>query len=352
MAQSSSLFQSRWILRFFALLIVPLTIFSVGIAVGSIFVHERTMEALLTEENLVGAANPWLEISLMAPLTLIPPLVFAIGILWFITRQILQPLQRLEEQAANLAWGNFEALRCPVGGIREIQDLQGALIDMAEKVSAAQDGLRDYIGAITAAQEEERTRLARELHDDTLQALIALRQRLQIARKSLSDSQVQRMLTELESLSEQTIENLRRITRALRPIYLEDLGLVTALEMLTREVGQNHNLKIVFSKLGQERRLPAEVEISLYRIAQEALNNVVRHAHASHAEVIIAFSPQEVRLEICDDGIGFQMPRNPADFARQGHFGLLGIRERAELIGARLEVVSVPGNGTRITLRL
>ncbi len=345
-------FQNRLILRFFTLIIVPLTIFSLGIAIGSIFLHERVMRQVLPEETLRIAVNPWLEITLMAPLVLIPPLVFSVGTLWFVTYHILRPLQRLGEQAANLAWGNFEAIRSPVGGIREIQDLQGALVDMAERVNAAQEGLRDYIGAITAAQEEERARLARELHDDTLQAIIALRQRLQLTRKSLTDPVVQRMLTELESLSEQTIENLRRMTRALRPIYLEDLGLVTALEMLTREVGQNHHLKIAFSKLGQERRLPAEVEISLYRIAQEALNNVVRHARASRAEVLIAFSPQEVRLEICDDGIGFQMPRNPADFARQGHFGLLGMRERAELIGARLEVDSVPGNGTRITLRL
>jgi two-component system sensor histidine kinase UhpB len=159
-------------------------------------------------------------------------------------------------------------------------------------------------------------------------------------------------LGELETLAEQTVENLRRMTRALRPIYLEDLGLVTALEMLVRETSQNSPVNIGFQKTGDEKRLSREVELAFYRIAQEALSNVVRHSHARRANLLIAFSEQETQLEVSDNGRGFDMPKSPTDFAPNGHFGLLGIRERADLIGARLEVETAPGKGTKLKVRL
>src|SRR3972149_3998836 len=114
--------------------------------------------------------------------------------------------------------------------------------------TSAQEGLHDYIGAITSAQEEERTRLARELHDDTIQAVIALKQRVGLAQKLVRDHTARQSLLELEALAEQTIEDLRRLTRALRPIYLDDLGLVTALEMLARETSQANHLEVEFSR--------------------------------------------------------------------------------------------------------
>ena len=132
-------------------------------------------------------------------------------------------------------------------------------------------------------------RLARELHDDTIQAVIALKQRVQLAQRVIKDQGGKQSLKELETLAEQTVENLRRLTRALRPIYLEDLGLVTALDMLARETGQTSNLVVNFQKTGQERRLSREVELSLYRIAQEALTNVTKHSGATKADLLIAF---------------------------------------------------------------
>ncbi|NOH01875.1 MAG: sensor histidine kinase [Chloroflexi bacterium] len=240
----------------------------------------------------------------------------------------------------------------PVGGISEIQHLQAELTEMSRKVRAAQDGLHDYIGAITSAQEEERTRLARELHDDTIQAVIALKQRLQLAQKTVKDQAGKQSLKELETLAEQTIENLRRLTRALRPIYLEDLGLVTALEMLARETSQNNHLAVDFQKTGRERRLSREVELSLYRIAQEALNNTVKHSNASRANLKIAFEDSEIQMEVGDNGDGFAVPNSPTEFAPAGHFGLLGVHERADLIGARLELESALGKGTRLKVRL
>ena len=308
--------------------------------------------ALITEEQWEKVISPSLKLTQLAPLVLVPAFILALVALWFVATRIVQPLQKLETKAAALAWGDFEAIREPVGGISEVQQLQAELTEMSRKVQAAQEGLHDYIGAITAAQEEERLRLARELHDDTIQAVIALKQRVQIAQTSVKDPASLDALNELEYLAERTVADVRRMTRALRPIYLEDLGLVTALEMLARETTENNSLDVAFQKSGEEERLPSEVELALYRIAQEALSNVLRHAQATHASVSIHFDREDIRLEVKDDGVGFQVPKSPTDFASSGHFGLLGMRERADLIGGRLEVQSAAEQGTRLSVRL
>jgi signal transduction histidine kinase len=307
---------------------------------------------LTLEESWEMVSSPALRATQVAPLVLAPALLMALGGLWFGARQIVQPLQQLESKAISLAWGNFKAIEEPVGGIAEIRRLQVELAHMAAKVQAAQKSLHDYIGVITSAQEEERRRLARELHDDTLQALIALKQRVQLAQMALCDAPARRSLEEIETLTDQTIENLRRLTRALRPIYLEDLGLTPALEMLARDTAQAMGAPVDFHQFGVERRLTAPLELALYRMAQEALSNVSRHARATRAALHITFAPQTVILEVSDNGQGFEVPKSPAEFASAGHFGLLGLYERADLLGARFEIQSTVGQGTRLTIQL
>ena len=313
---------------------------------------ESTGWALITEEEWEMVISPSLQLTQMAPLVVVPAFILALIAIWFGARQIVHPLQRLESKAAALAWGDFEAIKESVGGILEVQHLQMELTEMSRKVQAAQEGLHDYIGAITSAQEEERMRLARELHDETIQSVIALKQRVQLAEKLVKDQKGKQSLQELESLAEQTVENLRRLIRALRPIYLEDLGLVTALDMLARETSQNNHLIVDFQKTGEERRFSREEELSLYRIAQEALNNVIKHSKATHADLKIIFEDAEIKMEVRDNGKGFIMPKSPTELAPSGHFGLLGVHERADLIGARLEIESTLGKGTRLQVRL
>jgi signal transduction histidine kinase len=308
--------------------------------------------ALVMEEPWQAVATPILTTTQVAPLVLAPLLLITLAGLWFGARQIVQPLRDLEKKAALLAWGNASEIEEPVGGIAEIRHLQAGLTHMAHKVQAAQRSLRDYIGVITDAQEEERRRLARDLHDDTLQSIIALKQRVQLAEKNAPDKESQESLKELETIAEQTIENLRRTTRALRPVYLEDLGLVTALEMLGREIEAASNVKMTFQKQGKEKRLAAPVELALYRMAQEALSNVARHAQASRVMLGIDFDHDKVEMQVIDNGVGFVAPNTPADFAPSGHFGLLGMYERADLIGARLTINSTPGKGTHLTIQL
>ena len=303
---------------------------------------------IVTEESWEMLATPTLRASQIMPLALVPVLVIAVVGLWFGVRQVVQPIQKLEERAAKLAWGDFESIGEQVGGIAEVRHLQAELVQMAQKLRSAQQSLHDYIGAITRAQEDERRRLARELHDDAIQSLIALKQRIQLTRLGLKGQDSADSMAELENLAEQTIDNLRRQTRALRPMYLEDLGLVTALEMLAQETSVGAGIRVDFRSQGDERRLPPEVELTLYRMAQEALSNVTRHAQASQANVELRFEREGVALEVSDNGQGFEVPRSPAEFAPSGHFGLLGLYERAELIGARLEIRSAPGKGARI----
>lgn len=308
--------------------------------------------ALLAAESWDMIANPTLEMTQVAPLVMVPLLLIFLAALWFGARQVIQPLQSLEAQAASVAWGDYEEIEKPVGGIAEIRRLQSELIHLTQKVRAAQESLHSYIGAITAGQEEERQRLARELHDDTLQSLIALKQRVQLAHLNLKDPSVGEALVELEGLAELTIDNLRRLTRALRPIYLEDLGLGAALEMLVREANQNGGVSFHFQRHGSERRLQPSVELALYRIAQEAISNILRHSNATQAYLEIHYSEKNVILRVSDNGKGFEVPNSPAEFAPGGHFGLLGLHERAELIGAKLEIRSSPGKGAQLIVEL
>jgi signal transduction histidine kinase len=308
--------------------------------------------ALVIEEPWQAVADPMLRTTEFAPLILAPVLIIALVGLWFGARQIVEPLQALEQKATKLAWGDFAAIEEPVGGIDEIRRLQSELIHMAQKVRMAQQSLRGYLGAVTTGQEEERRRLARELHDDTIQSLIALNQRGQLAQMAVDDPPALDQLAEMQQMTAQIIANLRRLTRDLRPIYLEDLGLVPALDMLARDTSATLGIPVDFNTTGNERRLRPEVELSLYRIAQEALSNVSRHAQATHAGLNLAFALDEISLTISDDGCGFTLPESPAEMAPVGHFGLLGVHERADLIGAHLTIQAAPGEGTRLIINL
>lgn len=310
--------------------------------------------ALVIEEPWRAVADPLLRTTEMAPLIFIPVLLIALIALWFGLRQIVQPLQSLERKATALGWGDFAAIEEPVGGIHEIQRLQTELIYMAQKVRRAQQSLRGYLGAVTTGQEEERRRLARDLHDDTIQSLIALNQQIQLAQLAqlAPDEQTTARLGRMQQMAEQTIADLRRLTRDLRPIYLEDLGLAPALDMLARDTGQALRIPVTFTVAGDEHRLSSEIELALYRIAQEGLSNVARHAQATAATVQLYFNENQVTLAVEDKGIGFDVPESPAEMVATGHFGLLSIQERAELIGARISVQSAAGTGTKVMVEV
>lgn len=307
---------------------------------------------LIIEEPWEAVASPVLDVSLAAPLALVPALAATLIALWFGSRQIITPLRELETKAQDLTEGSYESIEEPVGGIAEIQNLQDTLTLMTRRVRNAQEALRGYISSITSTQEDERRRLARELHDQTIQDLIALGQQAQIIGMKLKqdDHADLRDLQQLQEAIQETIDGVRRISRGLRPIYLEDLGLVAALEMLAHDVQAEQDLTVEFSKVGEVRRLHSEVELALYRMAQEALSNVSRHAAAQKAWLTLEYQQDGVKLTIRDNGVGFQTPDQTSELALSGHYGLIGMQERAVLIDAQLEVHSAPGEGTQIAI--
>lgn len=274
---------------------------------------------------------------------------------YFGLRNIVWPLQKLDHAVAQVGKGDYSAIRQPVGGVSEIEELRLALARMTDQIHQYQQELQSYIGAITQGQEEERRRLARDLHDATVQDLIALNQGVEMVEREMTRDP-QRATTRLQDLRPQItaiIDSLRRQIHALRPLYLEDLGFVPALELLVREVGQRNHLANDFVVTGNVEAQPAlPVQISAFRIAQEALQNVVKHARASQIILALDIGASDLTLRISDNGIGFRVPDRPTYLAQDGHFGLLGMKERALLHGGTIHIHSDAGKGTSVLVRL
>jgi len=315
---------------------------------------------VLIEEPWHEVIGPVLRYSQFMPLVAALAAVVSVLSLYYGVRAIARPLQTLGARAERVAWGDFEATSSPVGGVEEIEDLRRTLDQMAKRIQSYQSGMHDYIAAITQGQEEERKRLARELHDDTAQSLIALRQQVEMAQKLLTTDPeaAAARLDAVRAMLAETVEAVRRFSRDLRPIYLEDLGFIPALEMLARsgairrEAGVQAVPPVHFVTSGRVRRLPPDFELAAYRIVQEALNNVFRHAQAGHAWAEVRFESVQLVLSVRDDGKGFEAPDLPDTLAQRGHFGLMGIQERALLYGGQLAIHSVPGEGTEVVVRL
>jgi PAS domain S-box-containing protein len=216
-----------------------------------------------------------------------------------------------------------------------------------------EEQLTSYAATVMAAQEEERKRIARDLHDDTAQALIALSRRIETLREELRDSPeaAEQMLDDLKELTDQTTASVRRFSRDLRPSVLDDLGLVAALEWLVAETARRHKITTRVKVHGQERRLPPEVELACFRIAQEALNNTAKHAEATGAAVELYFGTGGCRLTVSDNGRGFDSAP-VTDLAGAGRMGVMGMHERAALLGGSLTVRSAPGEGTKVTVTI
>jgi signal transduction histidine kinase len=226
---------------------------------------------------------------------------------------------------------------------------------MVERIRGYEAGVRDYLSAVTEGQEAERARLAHELHDGPVQGLIALTQRAEMAQRQMQRDQTalaQSHLAELRLSGQQMVQELRRLIGALRPIYLEDLGLVPALEMLVRQAREHRDVEIRLEQLQTIERLAPQVELTAYRIVQEALNNALQHARARQITIRIGTEAQCLVLSVADDGVGFTFPEKPDALTLAGHFGLIGMLERASQLGGSLRVDTAPGQGTRILVQL
>ncbi len=213
-------------------------------------------------------------------------------------------------------------------------------VDLSQRVE------RDALRRQVAAQEAERLRLARELHDETGQALTSMLLGLAIVERVGSPEEMRSALGDLRELVVDTLQDVRRLAVELRPKALDDFGLVPALQRLGRSIREGGELDVQVEARLRDERLPADVETAIYRIVQEALTNVIKHASARHVSVVLTRKNGEVSVVIEDDGSGFD-PSTPVD----GN-GILGMRERVELLDGHLDVDSTPGAGTTLVFDL
>lgn len=198
-------------------------------------------------------------------------------------------------------------------------------------------------------QEEERKRIARELHDQTSQRLTSILMTLSVLGDTESMDKVRAHVKDLRNLTAQTLEEVHDLALELRPRLLDDLGLLAALQHYLGEFRDRFRVPVDFQVLGLgNKRLLPRVETSLYRIAQEALTNIARHAQAHNIGVLLENRGTSVILIVEDDGKGFDVPQVMGSHVHEGNLGLYGMRERASLLGGTLTIESTPGEGTSI----
>ncbi|MBE0480943.1 MAG: PAS domain-containing sensor histidine kinase [Dehalococcoidia bacterium] len=216
------------------------------------------------------------------------------------------------------------------------------------------DGMRFYLQKVLVAQEEERKRIARELHDDSAQSLLLLIRRLDSisydAENRLPDD-AREKLTRVHDYAVEILAGLRRYAQVLRPAILDDLGLVAALEWMADNLSREGVEVEANLDLGGQS-LPHEIELGLFRIAQEALLNISKHAHASRVEITLRAASDHLEMVIADDGKGFDIPVPLSQISDTGKLGLVGMQERANLLRGTLLIDSAAGKGTRVIVQV
>lgn len=257
-----------------------------------------------------------------------------------LARRAFAPLRRLTSFARSVD-PLTPGVRTDVGGApSEVAELAAAFDEMLERLV---DERRDSVRRALEAQERERLRVAQELHDEVGQTLTSVV--LQLARTTRRvPKEYRQELSHAQETARSSLEEVRRIALELRPEALDDLGLATALHVLGERLGEEGDLDVDVRVAEPLPVLTPEEELVIYRVAQEALTNVIRHAGATHAELCTDLVDGRLELRVADDG------RGPAGAAERG--GIRGMRERAALIGARLEVVAGEESGTRVRLAL
>ena len=212
----------------------------------------------------------------------------------------------------------------------------------------------DLVREMLTIQEEERRRIARELHDETSQSLASLAANLKAISEMLpsGNSAVMDKLELAQRISINTLDEIHRIIYELRPTLVDDLGLVSAARWLADNNLRHNGIRVAFSTRGESQRLPSEQETGLFRVIEEVIGNIVRHAGAHHVKINLSFKQRSIAMRITDDGHGFDVEEAIASKDRPRGLGLIGMRERVDLMRGTLEISSSPGKGTRIHVEI
>jgi signal transduction histidine kinase len=235
----------------------------------------------------------------------------------------------------------------------ELGQVAAAFDVMTTQLREKDDERNELMRRVLAAQEDERKRIARELHDEAGQTLTSMMLGLTRIESALTEPEARQQAGELKAAARNALTLMRDLARDLRPSTLDDLGLVAALGRYVSDFGPKHGLAASFRAASCEGvRLSPEVETALYRIAQEALTNVVRHADATSVNVLLERSPTGVVLVIEDDGKGFDLSQVNSSVSSNPRLGIVGMEERASLVKGCLTVESEPGKGTAVFVQV
>jgi signal transduction histidine kinase len=314
---------------------------------------------------------------------LLLPVLFAAAVLlaWGSAASVVRPLNLLTRAAEAIAGGNLEAPVPPAGTDeagrlgRALDDMRIALKRSIEEIEAANaqlergvaerthelnrlydelrahDRLRgELLKKAISAQEDERKRVARELHDETSQMVNALLMELDAALARYPSEFTRAHLAETRVLAARLLDGIHRLILDLRPSILDDLGLFSAIEWFARQHLAPHGIAVRFEASGGEVRLPRETELALFRVAQETITNIARHARADAVLIQCNAGESQFVIDIEDDGEGFDVAAVTTDPTSMRGLGLAGMRERASLVGGHIEIDSTPGAGARVVI--
>jgi signal transduction histidine kinase len=229
----------------------------------------------------------------------------------------------------------------------------GTLLNSRDRITVEQQRLELFISQTLERQELERQYLAHELHDETAQELVDISHKIDelLEDKNGTQPYVADMLSQLRHDVDQILEGTRRLIQGIRPPLLEELGLKPALLWLVDQTAEEAGIEVKLGIVEPMSRITRAVEISLFRIAQEALTNAKRHSRATRIDLAIMVEGKQVVMKVTDNGAGFHVPDAEA-LMRHGKFGIMGIMERARLVGGNVQVESMPGVGTTVTAQM
>ena len=305
-------------------------------------------------------------------------LVLALLLSWGMARSVVKPLRQLTDAAKNISQGDlsrpvpnlgadeigtlsasFDSMRVALkDSLEQIQtwnkELESKVEERTRQLAKEEAAHEELLRKVLTIQEEERKRIARELHDDTSQSLVSLLMRMDAisAVPAGNSDKVQSMLQDVKNLAVKTIDNVHKMIFDLRPSVLDDLGLLSAIRWYAGNRLEPLGIETRVEVTGEERKLSPQVEIALFRIVQEAFNNIAKHAEAHSVLLSIEFKEAGVIIEIEDDGKGFDPAAVSLIPDKAQGVGLLGMKERAALFDGTVRVESQPGKGTRVMVEV
>jgi two-component system sensor histidine kinase UhpB len=334
-------------------------VWRIAVRIGHLPIYHKVLIANSSVVVLGAVAGTWITIQTVrrAPEDRFVPLAAAFvaaGIVlsvagnWLALRVAFRPLDELQRVGNRVRTGDLSArARIAMMADPELASLATALNLTLDELAEDRAQLRSLTSQVIRAQEDERRRVARELHDETAQMLFAQLLRITALRSS-ADPLVREAAEQLEHVTVEALEGVRRLALELRPPALDDLGLEAALGELAQRHAELLRVPIAYRFRGSRDRVPPDVELVLYRVAQEALTNASKHARATRVEVEVDRRSELIRLTVRDDGRGFDVERFRDTRGAGVGLGLFGMEERLALVGGDLRIVSEPGAGSEL----